>query len=273
MGWTAPRAASTRQDGVTGITMMGWRPVCTPGRKAQYRDPQSAPDFRDRNRSAPRRNAASVAKPVIERSARREGSESAKATGQAELGNSHPVAVMALFLCVTPGLDSGARTATVAGRRRRRILDARVNPRIKSGDAHDASQPARQRVERAFDTRADDAVDGETLRRVPADSGLDGAPRRCTPSRRPLGSMTFRSLDAVNDRLRRPPSAARPVGRVIDSVQTSEKRGFHGADGAPRRNAASVAKPPSWKSPTRREGAKAPQRPGRPNLGRRILAP
>jgi hypothetical protein len=73
--------------------------------------------------------------------------------------------------------------------------------------------------------------------------------------------MTFRSLDAVNGL--RPPEAARET-RAIDSVQTSEKEASM-SDGALGQNAASVAKPPSEKSSARREGAKAPQRPGRPN--------
>jgi hypothetical protein len=45
-----------------------------------------------------------------------------------------------LFLCVTPGLDPGAEAATVPIGRASLVLDARVNPRIKSGDAHDAER-------------------------------------------------------------------------------------------------------------------------------------
>ena len=64
------------------------------------------------------------------------------------------------------------------------------------------------------------------------------APRRHTPSRRPHGSMDFRSFDAVNSL--RPPKAARET-RAIDSVKTSEKRGFHEVDGAPRQAGAADA--------------------------------
>ena len=90
------------------------------------------------------------------------------------------------------------------------------------------------------------------------------APRRRTPSRRPHGSMNFRSLNAVNGarfarRLRR--------SKTIDSVQTSEKRGFHEIDGAPRRNAACGAEPPSWKSPARREGGESAAATGQGELG------
>jgi len=42
------------------------------------------------------------------------------------------------LMLVTPGPDPRAQAATIAGRRASLILDARVNPRIKSGDAHDA---------------------------------------------------------------------------------------------------------------------------------------
>jgi hypothetical protein len=55
-------------------------------------------------------------------------------------------------------------------------------------------------------------------------------PRRHTPSRRPRGSMNFRSFDAVNGL--RPPKAAR-LRRAIDSVKTSEKRGFQEVGGDP----------------------------------------
>ena len=58
------------------------------------------------------------------------------------------------------------------------------------------------------------------------------APFRRTPSRRPHGSMSFRSFAAVNGL--RPPEAARET-RAIDSRKTSEKRGFHEVDGAPCR--------------------------------------
>jgi hypothetical protein len=47
--------------------------------------------------------------------------------------------------------------------------------------------------------------------------------------------MNFRSFDAVNGL--RPPKAARET-RAIDSVKTSEKRGFHEVDGAPCRTGA-----------------------------------
>jgi hypothetical protein len=67
------------------------------------------------------------------------------------------------------------------------------------------------------------------------------APRRHSPSRRPHGSMDFRSFAAVNGaplarRLRR--------SKTIDSRKTSEKRGFHEVDGAPRRARADRAAPP-----------------------------
>jgi hypothetical protein len=44
--------------------------------------------------------------------------------------------------------------------------------------------------------------------------------------------MNFRSFAVVNGL--RPPEAARET-RAIDSVKSSEKRGFHEIDGAPRR--------------------------------------
>jgi hypothetical protein len=50
--------------------------------------------------------------------------------------------------------------------------------------------------------------------------------------------MNFRSFEAVNGL--RPPEAARET-RAIDSLETSEKRGFHEVDGALCRTAAKGA--------------------------------
>ncbi len=65
-------------------------------------------------------------------------------------------------------------------------------------------------------------------RRDTADPVLATAPGD-TRSRRPHGSMNFRSFAAVNGL--RPPEAAR-VTRAIDSLKTSETGGFHDVDGA-----------------------------------------
>ncbi len=49
-----------------------------------------------------------------------------------------PSSFLVTPLLVTPGLDPGAQAASVAVGRTSPFMDARVNPRIKSGDAHDA---------------------------------------------------------------------------------------------------------------------------------------
>jgi hypothetical protein len=73
---------------------------------------------------------------------------------------------------VTPGLDPGAQAATIVAGRASLALDARVKP------AHDDAHPASRRVERAFDTGADDAVAGEIPRRDAVGSVLDRRSRR-----------------------------------------------------------------------------------------------